>query len=202
MSGIENIISKIKSDSEIAVNETTARAEKQASEIREKLVAEAKAEAEKIISGAEEKAENITKLSESRCEKLKKQCILTAKVNLINQTVSDALTEIENTADESYFDFLLKILASNIQSGECTMYLNEKDAKRVTPDFEEKAKKIAADKNAVLSISADSSDIKNGFYLKYGDIDINCTLDALAQSKKEELFETVNNILFQAVKEN
>lgn len=202
MSGIENIISKIESDSENSIKSAAAKAEEQGREIADKLISEAESEAEKILLAASEKAENISRLSAGRCEKLKKQNLLAARVELINQTISDALSEIEGCTDEKYFDYLLKILKSNIQPGECTMFLGEKDMGRALGDFEEKAKALAGESGAALTLSPVASKIKNGFYLKYGDIEINCTFDALAQSKKEELFETVNNILFQAVKEN
>ena len=42
----------------------------------------------------------------------------------------------------------------------------------------------------------DSADIDSGFILVYGDIDINCSFDAIAAEKRDELRDALNGLLF------
>ena len=42
----------------------------------------------------------------------------------------------------------------------------------------------------------DEIDITAGFILVYGDIDINCSFDAIAQEKRDELRDALNALLF------
>jgi V/A-type H+-transporting ATPase subunit E len=56
---------------------------------------------------------------------------------------------------------------------------------------------LADKKNASLIISENTVTIDGGFILKYGDVEENCSFDALFSSAKEELSDRVNAILFE-----
>ncbi|MBR6005282.1 MAG: hypothetical protein IK063_03535, partial [Clostridia bacterium] len=62
--------------------------------------------------------------------------------------------------------------------------------------FRSQAVAAAAEKGAELSFSGENADIKNGFILRYGLIEINCSFDSVIDENREELKEKVNAILF------
>ena len=50
--------------------------------------------------------------------------------------------------------------------------------------------------NGSLTVSRTPADIENGFVLRYGGIDENCSLRALFEEKRETLQDIVNKILW------
>ncbi|MBR1773727.1 MAG: hypothetical protein IJ749_07480 [Eubacterium sp.] len=63
-------------------------------------------------------------------------------------------------------------------------------------DFSEKVNQVATKKGGMIDISQDTVDIDGGFILKYGNIEINSSFDALFDENKEELTDIVNNLLW------
>lgn len=202
MNGIDNIVSKIAADTEAARTEILRKAEKQAESISSEILKSAEETARVKLEEAEKKSISISELSSSRCEHLRSQLLLGAKVELINETISAALEAVRNYPDEKYFGFLLEILGKNILPGNCVICFGSRDFGRITDDFRKKVNETASANGASVTFDDSPAGITDGFILKYGDIEINCTLDAFAECKKDELFELVNNILFRAVKEN
>ena len=62
--------------------------------------------------------------------------------------------------------------------------------------FEKDVKTAAKQAGGKLSISTESRKIGPGFILSYGGIEENCTIDALLEEKKDDLTDTVREILF------
>ena len=70
-----------------------------------------------------------------------------------------------------------------------TMLLSEKDFKRCPSDF---ASRLGSN----ISIEGSSAVTDGGFILKYGDVEINCTLGALFTAYADELKAKASEILF------
>ena len=62
--------------------------------------------------------------------------------------------------------------------------------------FAEKIKSIAASKGGNLKVSEKPEKMDGGFLLVYGGIEENCTIRAVFDSKREELSDQVNRLLF------
>ena len=72
-------------------------------------------------------------------------------------------------------------------------------AKKKGNDLSKKAQElvdVAKEKGGSLEVDSDPADITDGFILKYGDIEENCTFDAIFDSKRDELRDLVNKNLF------
>ena len=202
MNGINNIVSKIAADTEAARAEILRKAEKQAESISSEILKSAEETARLKLEEAEKKSASISELSSSRCDNLRSRLLLGAKVELINETISAALEAVRNYPDDKYFGFLLEILGKNILPGDCVICFGSRDLSRITDDFRKAVTDKSAENGASVVFDDSPAGISDGFILKYGDIEINCTLDAFAECKKDELFELVNNILFRAVKDS
>ena len=72
------------------------------------------------------------------------------------------------------------------------------DRRRLPEDFDNKLKIALSEKpEAILTLSEDVTDLNGGFLLIYGDIEENCSFDALFFAAKETLQDKVNSLLFE-----
>ena len=196
MTGLKKIINKIETDNADKCDRIISSAEKQAQEIIDKAVSDAQNQADDIIAKANEKCGKIAEIDLSRNQQIQKQAVLSTKVKLINDVIEKASRKLDSMDDSSYFAFLLKLIEKYSREGECEMLLNKKDFSRVPEGFVSKAKETALKNGAVLTLSQENADIKNGLILKYGLIEINCSFDALIDENREDIKEKINSLLF------
>lgn len=196
MTGLEKIINKIDSDNAVRCEQIIASAEKQAQSIILSTEEDANKKAQNILDSAKEKCLKNASIQESRNAQIKKQLILNTKINLINEVIDSASQKLDRLPDDEYFDFLLKLVKRYAVGGKCEFITNEKDMARMPQSFKADLISAAAEKEAELSISDKTADIKNGFILRYGLIEINCSFDSVIDENREDLKEKVNAILF------
>ena len=87
-------------------------------------------------------------------------------------------------------------MKSRLSQRRGVLLLNKKDLDRIPSDFGEKVNQVATKKGGMIDISQDTVDIDGGFILKYGNIEINSSFEALFDENKEELTDIVNNLLW------
>lgn len=188
MSGLENIISRLEEDNrrecEKILEDAVSRAETIIADAEER----AKLQSGNIIAEAEKNAELIRQKALSSSALDSRRTMLGAKVELVEGVLNGALHKLQSLDIPSYFR-VLKILAQkNILPGEGIMLLNAEDLKRMPADFKSGFESI--------KISDEPCDIKDGFILKYGEIEVNCTFSAMLNASKEELKTVAVKILF------
>ena len=83
----------------------------------------------------------------------------------------------------------------NAQKGEGVLRLSAADMKRLPSNFIDSVNN--AFKRGYKIKLGDEADIDSGFILVYGDIDVNCSFDAIAASKRDELQDALNSLLFR-----
>ena len=72
------------------------------------------------------------------------------------------------------------------------------DKKRMPEGFQNEINRIISSINgASLTISEDTCEIDGGFILNYGDIEQNCSFDAMFLDKKDLLQDEVYKLLFE-----
>ncbi len=190
MAGIDKILEHIKNEAETDVN---------------KVIAEAKKEADNIISEAKKQSENQLKhqnakndveyndkikRGESAAALKEKRMILEAKQNIIQKVIEESKNSLYKLSDNEYFEVIEK-MAKKYSTGEKGMLLlNANDLKRLPADF---GKKI---ESTGLEVSKETREIAGGFVLVYGDIEENCSFDALFLAEKENLQDKVGELLF------
>ena len=194
MTGLEKILSQIEYESDDRCRAIIEEANKKADGILDN----ARSEAESILtSEAEEtakKVENINQSAISSAELGKSKLLLKAKLEIIDEILEKSLDNIKSLPDEEYFDIIKALILANAKSGEGVLCLNEKDTKRLPADFIASVNKALGDRAIVLGKAID---IDSGFILIYGDIDINCSFDAIVQEKRDELRDALNSLLFK-----
>jgi len=193
MTGLEKIISQIEYESDERCRITLEEANKKA----EIIIKDAQTQAEQIsnekASQTAKKIENIMQSADSSAELAKSKILLKSKLEIIDEMLGKALDEIKSLGDDEYFEIVKELILGNAKEGEGVLRLSAKDVKRLPKGFIDSVNKELKGKKINLG---DELDINGGFILVYGDIDINCSFDAIALSKRDELKDALNALLF------
>lgn len=197
MTGLEKIQKAIADASLSAAESVIAQAETEA----QKIVEEAKKEAEIKCSEIALQSENDVKAIYSRAESsaslLERKIILDTKQQLINEVIQKAKNYLTDLTDEEYLDIILRLIKKNAHSKPGKIKISKEDRKRLPKNFDTLLNNALSDKEgAALTVSDEDADIKGGFILTYGDIEENCTFDALFNAAREELQDKVYQLLF------
>lgn len=196
MSGLEKIIADIGESAQNQYNDIIASANAEAASLLKAENAAADADAESYVKRAEERmiiAENAEKASD---EMLFRQGVLKAKLSIIDETIETAVNNILSLDTEKYFAALKKVILANyVKKSKGLLRLNEADKKRLPADFLSILNKELSD-GAFLELDDSVAKIRGGCILVYGDIEENCSFDAIAASLKDTLRDETNAILF------
>jgi len=197
MTGLDKIIQVIEAEGKSKAESILAEANEEA----EKIIASAKDEAEKKCAEIAEKPANEIKIildrAQSQAALIKRQMLLKAKQQVINDIINKARLKLTGLPDKEYFEVILKLVRKYAHNEEGIIKFSQKDLDRMPKRFEKKLNEVIDDlDNASLSISEESIPIDGGFILVYGDIEENCSFEALFNASKEELQDKVNAYLF------
>lgn len=196
MSGIDRITTEIIQDAEkeaaSIIEDAKAAAEKARTDAAEKA-REYKASSDDKIN---QKISSEEKKTQSQCEQVEKLVLLKAKQEIINDVLLKAKAKLLNQDTNDYFDTLLKLVEKQAQADKGVLMLNAKDIARLPENFEKSVNAIAAKIGGMITISNKPINLDGGFILKYGNIEINSSFEALFEENKEELIDIVNGILW------
>ncbi len=194
MTGLEKILSQIENEQDNRCRELISEAEAKAKAI----IDEANSQAEKIAADkaeeTEKKLENSRQAAESAAELAKSRILLETKLRLIDETLKRSLEVIKVLPKKEYFEILKELVLKNAQKGEGVLRLSQADVNRLPSNFVDSINK--AFKRGYKIKLGDTADIDSGFILVYGDVDVNCSFEAIAASKRDELRDTLNSLLF------
>lgn len=198
MTGLEKILKAIETDARANADAILSKANKEA----EELIANARAEAEKKCSEIAQKSETEIKAVLSRAKSAamlqERQIILNAKQQMINNLINNAKDTLINLSDYEYAEIIIRMVKKYAHGKAGKIAFSEKDLKRLPKDFQLQLQNALSElTGASLTISEETPNIDGGFLLIYGDIEENCSFDAIFSSAKEELQDKVNAFLFE-----
>lgn len=186
--------------------------------ITEQIIKKANDEAELIINDAKEKAlaigneskkeidelvlnnqntikndcEKIMSMAQSQDRQTERSELLKARSEVIETIISDAKKFITEMDKEEYKEVLLKILKNSITEADGEIIFSKNDVKLVDDDFIQKINDLSKGKLTVLK---ETQNIENGFIIRYGKIEQNCSIDSIFEEKHNELTDLVNDFL-------
>lgn len=196
MSGLDNIIKHIETSATETATEMLNKAQAEANKIVEAGKAAADEKAAAINKQAEIDAANAAKRIESAADQSLKRYLLQAKQWEIDRTIAAALDRLQAMPDAAYFETILKMVDKYAPCGkDGEIKFSAEDLGRMPADFAARLNEKLAGK-ANLTVSSEAVNINGGFILAYGDVEENCSLDALAESSKEVLQDKISQILF------
>lgn len=194
MTGLEKILSTIEQDSNDRCREITEQAQKQAQEIIDAASAKAQEDIANARASVDKRVAEHDGAIEVSVSMTKNRIILAGKLDIISSTLERALEVIKALPKKEYFEILKGLILKNVRKGEGVLRLSKEDTEKLPSNFIDSINN-ALKRGYKISLG-ESADIDSGFILVYGDIDINCSFDAVASAKREELRDTLNEMLF------
>lgn len=192
MTGLENIIREIETESAETVSDILGKANGAAAV----TLRDAEKAAEQLKEGfrreAERKAAETANRAAANDEMELKRAILKKKQEIIRETLDGTRRALTEARDKGYFEMLTSLLnryAAKGKDGEILM--TDADKKAMTKDFE------AAVSAHGLKVSEKALAADSGFVLVYGSIEINCTVDAIFDAYADELSDMLGAFLFE-----
>ncbi len=197
MTGLDKILKHIEEDAVSAADQILAEAKQKADEI----MADARAEGEKMCAEITERSKLDVQSSLSRAESAanlqEKKLILKAKQEIIGEVIINAKDSLLSLPDKEYFDVIIKMIQKHALAGAGYILFSDTDYKRLPQQFDELLKSgLSGKAGASLTLAGETVNINGGFILVYGDVEINCSFDALFAAAKENLQDKVSEILF------
>lgn len=196
MTGIENIVKSIDKETELVSAAIINKAEEEAKIIKSKAETIAENETSLIIKNAEDKSNRILKRADSQMELQRREMLLRAKREQIDYMIDEAKNTLRNLPDDEYFEFILKLCKKYIQPRKAELIFSKIDLNRVSQNFKTSISSLSKSIGGDIKISEVTRDINGGFILSYGDIEENCSFDALFDSENDLLSDKVNELLF------
>lgn len=196
MSGLDKMKARILEEAQCTAQEIVAKATADAGALVKNAEESAEKEAERILERAKRNAEDYAVRIDSSTDLKRKQSVLAAKQEAIGSVLDKAYDAVMNLDDEKYFEMLGKLLEKHVLAEDGVICFSEKDLKRMPDSFREKINSIARSKGGTLELSGKPEKMDGGFLLVYGGIEENCTISAVFASRREELSDQVNRLLF------
>ena len=197
MTGLEKILKAIEDEAQAKADEIIGEAKRAADEILAAAKLEGERQSADIAQKTTDEINNIISRAESAAVLMERKAILEAKQEIIGETISKARASLSRLSDEEYIEVILKLIKKYAHNEPGQIVFSAADRKRLPADFADRVKAVLSEKSgASLSVSEKTADLGGGFLLVYGDIEENCSFDALFEAAREDLQDKVNSFLF------
>lgn len=199
MNGLDKVVEEIDRQAKEEATHILNEADAYCNEYMEKVKIQVAEEVDEFYKRAATERKVYEEKTISSGEFSRRNAILKAKQELINQVLEKSMEKLENLSDDEYFNFLEQTLKNNIQKGQGKICFSRKDLERMPDDFSDRINDIVKEQSieSRLAIEKEPVDIKNGFVLMYGEVEQNCTFDALFAYKMDMLKDIANRKLFE-----
>ena len=228
MEGIEKITAKIAQDAQADVDKIMTETEEKVRSIMASAQTQAQEEAADIVekgrAAADERLERLSSAAQMERRKLE----LASKQEVLGEAFDLALEKLCTLPEKEYIDLLTKLALEASTSGKEQLIFSQKDRTRVgkqvvlaandalikerAPDLPEEVAKskvgtlmdklihntTAIVTGAGLTLSEQTRDIKGGFIMVDGDVEINCAFETLVRLQREQMEKKVADVLFES----
>lgn len=226
MNGIEKITARIMADADQEIARLQMQAQQEADAVLAEGEAQARRLSEEIIArgrkAADERLERLTSAARMETRKLK----LAAKQDMLDEAFASALEKLCAMPDENYVALLADLAVRAATTGREKLIFSRKDHDRVGKQVIAAANEVLLKQRAPelpgavaeskvgaflgkvvnnttaivtgtgLTLSEETRNIKGGFIMVDGDVEINCTFETLVRLQREKLEKEVAGVLF------
>ena len=194
MQGIENITNRIKADVQAEIDQINASADAQIAEINASYAQKAAKEEADILAKGEVSAEERESRLVSSARMDAKKEMLETKQSMINLAFDKALEKLEGLPEDEYISFLAGLVKSTSPEGKGVLTFNASDKEKIGEKVVSKANELCSGGN--IALSDKTAQIKGGFILNDGAVEVNCSLETLVKTVRTGVTGEVNAILF------
>ncbi|MBR6259089.1 MAG: V-type ATP synthase subunit E [Oscillospiraceae bacterium] len=199
MTGIDKIKERILSDAKTEVTKVAEEAAARVSEIKTAGEAAAQEEYGKLFKKGTDDAEKRKERLASVAQLEARKQMLSTKQTLINEAFELAVSKMLGMSDGEKKDFLAKLAARAAGTGKEEVIFPAGTDSAFGQEVVDKANAAlaAAGKTGNLKLSGESRDMRGGLILREGNIEVNCSLDALVDDVRNDVTGEVAAILFE-----
>jgi V/A-type H+-transporting ATPase subunit E len=198
MTGLEKILKAIEDEAQAGADKVLSEAYKQAEEILAAARLDAENRCNQIAEKSAADVKNIISRAESAAVLQEKKILLNAKQQIIGDIIAKARNSLAALPDSEFTDTILAMVKKYAHNKPGKILFSASDRNRLPQDFNDRLKSALSDKPAAaLTLAGEAADIDGGFLLVYGDIEENCSFDALFSASKEVMQDKVNSLLFE-----
>jgi len=195
MSGLEKIIEHIEGSATEAAGKLIEGAKAEAARILEAGKADADAKAANVRKQGELDVAAASKRIQSAADMTEKRLLLAARQEEIETVLEQALAQLKGQEADTYFDCILKMLPKYALDRDGEIRFGAKDLERLPKDLQSRVDEVLKGKGH-HKISDEPVNIDGGFILVYGDIEENCSFDALVEASRDDLSDKISQIMF------
>lgn len=198
MTGLDNIINKIKEDADSVQLQIKEQAEIEAAKIMEAAQLEVEEKRKAMLNRAQDDG----RLRQERMVSMAKlegsKSVLKAKRDLIDQVYEKVYELLRIMPDQEYEDLLVRIITGTNPKASGFIRLSKDDKNRVSDRFISKVNDAFKQKGNDVSFELDpvNADGRGGFVLICGNIEINGTFEKMMEMRKAEFEPVISNTLF------
>lgn len=198
MSEAEKLKERILSDARLQREDILEKAQERAREIIARGEQEAEARRKDILEKARLQGEERRRRILTIAELDSRRALLTVKEELIEDTFQKALQRLQEMGQEAYQEIIYPMLLKAAQSGREEIIVSPRHREYFTPDFLKRVNQALAEqgKEGKLSLSEETRQMKGGFVLRAGDVEINNSFDSILRMQRDVLEPEVASILF------
>ena len=219
MTGLEKIIERIQTEARERAAKTLQNAETTATALAQEYATRSEQTRARIEKEGLESAQAMLDAARAQTEKTHTEILQNMRTALIDEAFDRAKKEICDTDFGKYRELLGALLTTalleqhrteqeSIAYGdevepfeEFEVLMNAADRERfgtqVVNDVRRALeRRIGAKKASMIALGRESVDISGGLILRFGDVELNCTLDVLMADIRRELTPRVSKILF------
>ena len=198
MTGIEKILAHIKSQSDAECREIERASSEECERIRDEYAKAEKDEYRKLVDKGRSDAERRLERLYSLATLESKKQVLATQQEMVSEAFEHAARKLAGLPEKEYIAFLVRQSCAASLTGKETIVLSPSDRKRVGNELLQAANSAlrASGKPAALTLSDRTADIRGGLILSGGDIEVNCSVDALVAEYRNELAPAVAAVLF------
>ena len=198
MNGIEKILAHILTVSEAQCADIEHAAAEECDRIRAEFAKKENDEYQKLIQDGTKDAERrLERLNSLAALESKKQVLMTQQ-EMLSEAFAYAAKKLLQLPEEEYVNFLAGQAAAASLSGVESIMLSHSDRERYGTKVLSAANSALENKGkaARLSLSDECADITGGLILSGGDIEVNCSVEALIAQCRNSISPAVASVLF------
>ncbi len=219
MTGLDKIIERIRTEARARASRLLQDAERESTELAKEYATRSEQARARIEKEGLEAAEALLNAARAESEKTHTEILQRTRSALIDEAFERAKHEICDTDFGKYRELLCALLTTALLEQHRTeqqsiafgdevepferfeVLLNATDRERFGAQIVNDARRtverrIGAEKASKLTLGEETVDISGGLVLRFGDVELNCTLDVLMADIRRDLTPRVSRILF------
>lgn len=199
MKGTEKILARIENEAKAQADEIIAKAQAEAAAILEEGSKAAQEKYwDKVRTGTKE-CEALVEHRTRTAEMEARKSVLATKQEQISKVFDKAKELLAGIPEEDYVKLLAGLAKDASATGQELLIFNEHDKAAVGKAVAKAANELlaAAGKESKLTVADETRELKGGFVLKQGGIEVNCSIETLVDLQRDRAAASVAAVLFE-----